>query len=116
MKTYQGIRTAENNAAQVWVLDDQGARPLDLEPSLKLRNHSPTGFEWGYGGSGPSQLALALLLDAVEGQLNGAEFALANYQHFKSEVVAGLPEVGWTLTVGDVLRWTLDRALMEFRA
>src|SRR5947209_15039234 len=31
--------------------------------SLRLRNHSPDGFEWGYGGSGPAQSALALLLD-----------------------------------------------------
>ena len=29
----------------------------------KIWNHSATGFEWGYGGSGPSQLALALSLD-----------------------------------------------------
>jgi hypothetical protein len=29
-----------------------------------LRN-SPTGFGWGYGGSGPAQLALALLADSL---------------------------------------------------
>jgi len=33
---------------------------LNLEASLKVVNHSPTGFAWGYGGSGPAQLALAL--------------------------------------------------------
>ena len=38
---------------------------LDPKPSQKIRNHSPDGFEWGYGGSGPAQLALALLLDYV---------------------------------------------------
>lgn len=38
---------------------------LPLPPSLKVRNHSPTGFSWGYGGSGPSQLALAVLLTVV---------------------------------------------------
>jgi len=27
--------------------------------SLELVNHSPSGFEWGYGGSGPAQLALS---------------------------------------------------------
>ena len=36
---------------------------LDPKPSQKIWNYSPTGFEWGYGGSGPSQLALALSLD-----------------------------------------------------
>jgi Family of unknown function (DUF6166) len=37
------------------------ARPLPLY--LELRSHSPTGFEWGYAGSGPAQLALAILAD-----------------------------------------------------
>lgn len=27
---------------------------LDPEPSQKVRNHSPDGFYWGYGGSGPA--------------------------------------------------------------
>lgn len=27
--------------------------------------HSPTGFEWGYLGAGPSDLALAILLDVL---------------------------------------------------
>ena len=33
-----------------------GMRPL----SLAVRNHSPTGPAWGYDGSGPAQLALAI--------------------------------------------------------
>jgi hypothetical protein len=32
------------------------------DQSQKVWNHSPDGFSWGYGGSGPAQLALALLL------------------------------------------------------
>ncbi len=36
-------------------------RPLG--PRLDLANHSPDGFSWGYGGSGPAQLALAILAD-----------------------------------------------------
>jgi hypothetical protein len=55
MKTYEGRR--EGYAALVTVNE----RPLT--PRLDLWNHSPTGFEWGYGGSGPAQLALALLAD-----------------------------------------------------
>lgn len=38
-------------------------RRLDPARSLRVWAHSPTGFAWGYGGSGPAQLALALLLD-----------------------------------------------------
>lgn len=38
---------------------------LGLEPehSQTVRNHSPDGFQTGYSGSGPSQLALAMLLE-----------------------------------------------------
>ena len=61
--------------------------------SLRLRNHSPDGFEWGYGGSGPAQAALALLLDQTRNRC----VALKLYQDFKFRVVAGLPEE-WELT------------------
>lgn len=56
---------------------------LDPATSLKLRNHSPDGFAWGYGGSGPSQLALAILLHFAS-----KEFALKHYQQFKFDVIA----------------------------
>jgi hypothetical protein len=75
--------------------------PLPLR--LDLATHSPTGFEWGYGGSGPAQLALALLADA----LGDEEQALALYQSFKWQVVAVLPASGWQLSadaVRDVVR------------
>ena len=36
-----------------------------LNPRLDLWNHSPTGFEWGYSGSGPAQLALATQIFVV---------------------------------------------------
>lgn len=57
--------------------------PLDPEKSQRVRNHSPDGFGWGYGGSAPSQLALAILLEVTDKQT-----ALKNYQLFKSEVIA----------------------------
>jgi Family of unknown function (DUF6166) len=51
MKTYAGKRQGYSVSVTV-----DGRR---LNPRLDLWNHSPTGFEWGYGGSGPAQLALA---------------------------------------------------------
>ncbi len=70
--------------------------PLPLR--LDLATHSPTGFEWGYSGSGPAQLALALLADA----LGDEEQALALYQSFKWQVVAVLPASGWQLSADAV--------------
>ena len=57
---------------------------LDPGRSLKLRNHSPTGFAWGYTGSGPAQLALAILLHEGVAEKR----ALALYQRLKEQVVA----------------------------
>src|SRR5580658_6279252 len=89
MKTYEGRR--EGSAAIVTVY----GRPLSLR--LDLYNHSPTGFEWGYCGSGPAPLALALLAD----HLGNNDEALDLYQRFKWAVVAGLPS-RWTLTSRDI--------------
>ena len=50
----------ERRGADVLVTVD--GDPLDWRASLALPNHSPTGPAWGYGGSGPAQLALAILL------------------------------------------------------
>ncbi len=86
MKTYQGRR--EGHAAIVTV-DGRS-----LRPRFDLWNHSPTGFEWGYGGSGPAQLALALLAD----HLCDDDAAVSLHQDFKFAVVARLPRPGWTLT------------------
>ena len=62
----------------VW-LDDECLSPVE---SQKIQNHSPNGFNWGYGGSGPAQLALAIVL-----KLTGKS---DNYQDFKWDVIAGI--------------------------
>jgi len=56
---------------------------LDPQRSQQVWNHSPDGFECGYAGSGPAQLALALLLAA--GASNARAVAL--HQRFKAEHV-----------------------------
>lgn len=69
-----------------------------LPPRNDLVNHSPDGFNWGYGGSGPAQLALAILANEY-----GDEKALSAYQAFKWAVIAQLPSAArWTFTSGDV--------------
>jgi hypothetical protein len=70
------------------VVTNSEGKALDLEASLKVANHSPTGFCWGYCGSGPAQLALAILLDHFNGD---HESALALHQDFKFKVISRLP-------------------------
>ena len=76
--------------------------PLPLKPSLSVRNHSPSGFSWGYGGSGPAQLALALLLhEGVE-----PDEAADLHQSFKFEVVGKMHDE-WRLTSIGIWQWVL---------
>ena len=58
MKRYVGIC---QDPGQVVVIDERGRYLLNGHHDI--RNHSPSGFNWGYGGSGPAQLALAILAD-----------------------------------------------------
>ena len=64
-----------------------------LNPRRDLRNHSPDGFNWSYGGSGPAQLALAILAREVD---DG--FALEHYQEFKWAVISLIHSDEWRMT------------------
>jgi hypothetical protein len=73
---------------------------LDPARSWRVWNHSPTGFSWGYEGSGPAQLALAILLEAGLSD----ERAVALHQRFKREHIARLPQQAFVLVL-DVQAW-----------
>lgn len=78
---------------------------FDEEPFPQpFRVHSPTGYEWGYGGSGPADLALNILarfLDPWDAWLF--------HQDFKVAHVVTLAPKGDTLDVGRIRRW-IERA------
>jgi hypothetical protein len=80
------------------MIHETGNNPRPINPRNDLRNHSPTGIEWGYAGSGPAQLALALAAEVT-----GSDYrALDVYQRLKFELIAGLPVEGFTLTEDEV--------------
>ena len=85
-----------------------GGEPLDWRASLGVRNHSLTGPEWGYDGSGPSQLALAILLAVTD---RGT--AERRHQKFKRDVIARINDSQWSLPLRDVRRWLKDAAAGE---
>src|SRR5882724_130314 len=100
MRTYEGHRDTEGRA-YVRVRDGEDAPWSLLPPRYDLFNHSPDGFEWGYGGSGPAQLALALCADAIRDD----KIAVRMHQDFKVAIVAELARgEPWTLTIEQVLR------------
>lgn len=73
---------------------------LDSEESQGVYNHSPNGFSWGYGGSGPAQLALALLLHWLD-----VAKAQKYYQQFKWDVIATLPKEDFEISTKVITAW-----------
>jgi hypothetical protein len=113
-KHYEGRRNPDGGCI-VEVVENDRRRPLPLR--LDLFNHSPTGFEWGYQGSGPAQLALALLADVLDvpphrrGWLDEGspgQRAVKLHQLFKRAIVTYLPHDQWLLNESDV-REFVDR-------
>ena len=94
---YRGFIDPTGDRKVVKVVEGE-ATPLPLR--LDLANHSPTGFAWGYGGSGPAQLALALLADVLDDD----ERASRLHQRFKFRVIGRLPMYErWTMSALFVL-------------
>ena len=62
LRTRPHVIFGDAKTSRVWIDEVE----LTPEESWTYRIHSPDGFAWGYGGSGPSQLALAIL-DSMTG-------------------------------------------------
>jgi hypothetical protein len=89
MKRYTGDRTIDGLKVSV------DGRPLD--PAYGVRCVSDKGFEWGYEGAAPAQLALAILAD----HFGDGTKALAHHQPFMVRVVANFDNE-WEMTSADV--------------
>ena len=105
---YRGVKEpGEAGPGQVWVEETETGMPGEgvtvraLDPRYDLRRHSPDGFNWSYSGSGPAQLALALLADALDDD----EVADALHQEFKREFVSRWHD-----------RWQVDRQTLRLWA
>jgi len=66
-------------------------KELSPEPSQAVINHSPDGFNWGYHGSGPAQLAAALALEIL-GDIEG-------YQNILTYIISRLPQKNFKITL-----------------
>lgn len=77
-----------------------------LDPRNDLWDHSPTGIEWGYMGSGPAQLALGILADA----LGSDRLAVRLHQRFKFEWVSPWSQTQeWMISQLQVACWALEQ-------
>ena len=106
---YEGVIRGERlgvGEVNVYIDDPKrGVKDITPERSQKLYNHSPDGFEYGYSGSGPSQLALAILLELMDDE----GVALRLYQDFKRDCIAILYGNKFDILIKDIEAWVTRR-------
>jgi Family of unknown function (DUF6166) len=83
-------------------------------------HHSPDGFECGYGGSGPADLALNILAAYLpisknrarcfEGEVSAEAYAL--HQNFKWEFIASMPRTGGDIPAEIIRAWISKNSLL----
>lgn len=102
MKIYRGRR-----------LEPEKGTASDVEVTVNgkpLRHHvyhSPTGFNFGYRGSGPADLARSILWDYL-----GKEPARVLYQNFKDTFVATWGNK-WQITSREIQDWIKEKMHWE---
>jgi hypothetical protein len=97
-KVYRGKRLKPEQKTGSEVAVTVNGKPL-----RHVVRHSPTGMSWGYGGSGPADTALTILVDVFGGRID-----LVNiyYQQFKFHFVAEWGDK-WELTSEEIEAWLL---------
>lgn len=114
MKRHAAQHPGHLGSAYVMIRDDDG---FEVHLIQNIVYHSPDGFEWGYHGSGPADLALNIL-DLI---LPSKE-ANRLHQLFKGQFVAQVPQEGGEIKLSDVIRWIAQHyadeseAIMEHQA
>lgn len=118
------LAVAMQTDVRVWRETEQGAVHVNV-PRCAIW-HSPTGFECGYAGSGPADLALNILNAFVppraEKPSNNWEddreddplpcfrgvtsrFAARHHQEFKRDFIQGMDRMGGKLEARRILEW-----------
>lgn len=82
------------------IVSELGHNSFGQRNLVHIYRHSPDGFEWGFGGSGPADLALSILVDAV-----GPVMAEELYQAFKWAFIANQPHEGFEIKLSEILEF-----------
>ena len=119
MKIFRGRKIGMDCVVQI--TDEDYTTQLSLKKSLQVVDHSPDGFQWGYQGSGPSQLAAAILNEVTE----DPEITREYYELFKHDHVSQWADDfeindfqvrDWLRSVGAVQVSVVDKGKKEFKA
>ena len=103
-RTFRGIAHQTPFSRDVLIIDENRSTTfLKSERSQRVKNYSPDGFNWGYAGSGPAQLALAILLEVTGDEAK----ALAHYHDFERQVIVSITSqtTNWEIKEQKIITW-----------
>jgi hypothetical protein len=114
MKKYVGQRPLDDEIGdcKVFVIDTATGQS---QPLRHVVHHSPAGLEWGYGGSGPADLALSILADYFGEQPTKDELYRGEckcwppHQPFKWAFIGPADRAGFELTEAQIADWLQAR-------
>lgn len=111
IERYEIARDADGRV-RCWVHRGHGVRG----PLQHLVRHSPDGFEIGYGGSGPTELARCILICHLEARPElGLDVDRGAYQLFRDTFLADPRwHTGRTLLAADVEAWIATLRAQSF--
>ena len=112
IRTFRGTSQDQPFSREVVIVEGSGrTRQLHPERSQAVKNHSPDGFNWGYGGSGAGQLALAILLEVTDNEA----VALACYQDFKTRFIAMIDSQheDWEIPAEEIIAWLAGQGVVR---
>jgi len=78
---------------------------LELPTRYGMFPKSNDGFDWGYTGSAPTQLAFSMLC-----QLSNEKFAKEHATQYANEVIKNLINRDWIINASDVLKWIVNNS------
>jgi hypothetical protein len=98
----------EKGSPRVFLLswtDKAEGRVVEIRFDPHCARHSRDGFEWGYGGSGPAELARYLTYGvACHIELPRDRWDDLDYQRVKWEIVARIPRHGGMYPASEIYR------------
>jgi hypothetical protein len=101
MKLYRGYRV---NGTQAVVMADNLL--LSFDEAVKLRGYIwEIGPEWGYNGTGPTMLSLAILLDCF----GDSVVALKWYEAFRDEFIGPADYKGFIILQSQIDNWLVQK-------